>query len=368
MTIFKKAENTQAYLKAGFMGFAGSGKTFTATQTAIGLVQYLKDKKLPEGDRPVYFLDTETGSSYVKQWFDKAGIELLTAKTRAFSDLIPAVLEAEKNGSVLIIDSLTHFWREFTETYARKLKRTKLQFQDWNYLKTEWGKFTDAYINSNLHFILCGRAGYEYDYFTDEDGKKELEKTGIKMKAETETGYEPSLLVLMEREMNVNDNSVQRTAYILKERFDIIDGKSFKNPNFTTFLPHIELLNLGGQQIGVETSRTSAEMIPENGRNEFRYKEEQKEIILEKLQALFTKAGFSGQSKEGKLQVITMLEHHFGTPSWKELEVSFSVEALRKGYLTIEHEFAEQNQKFIDELDETRKIPTKTTEGLKRAA
>jgi hypothetical protein len=43
--------------------------------------------------------------------------------------------------------------------------------------------------------IICGRAGYEYDYFEDDEGKKQLEKTGIKMKAETEMGFEPSLLV-----------------------------------------------------------------------------------------------------------------------------------------------------------------------------
>jgi len=36
----------------------------------------------------------------------------------------------------------------------------------------------------------------------EESGKKNLEKTGIKMKAKGELGYEPSLLVLMEREMD----------------------------------------------------------------------------------------------------------------------------------------------------------------------
>src|SRR3990167_2911659 len=186
MNLFKKAENTQAYLKMGIMGLAGSGKTFTAAHTAIGLIEMLRARGLPEGDRPVFFADTETGSSYVKRHFDDAGIELFTAKTRAFSDLIQIVNEAEQNSGLLLLDSITHYWREFTESYAKKKKTNRLEFKDWNYLKTEWGRFTDRYVNSKLHIIMCGRMGYEYDFFTDDDGKRQLEKTAVKMKARSE--------------------------------------------------------------------------------------------------------------------------------------------------------------------------------------
>lgn len=331
MALFSKAENTQAYLKMGLMGLAGSGKTFTATQTAIGLSNLLKERNLIEGGRPVFFADTETGSSYVKHQFDRAGVELFTAKTRAFSDLVPIVNEAEKEAGILLIDSITHFWREFTESYAKKRNRKRLEFQDWNYLKTEWGKFTDRFVNSNLHIIMCGRMGYEYDFFTDDDGKKQLEKTAVKMKAETETGYEPSLLVWMERTMDLKTQQVVREAHILKERFDVIDGKSFTNPSFATFMPHIELLNLGGKQIGIDETRTSEEIIPGHERDGWKAEQEQKEIILEKVQALFVQHGHSSQSKEGKQAIIAFLKKHFGTTSWKEVEVS-SLQLIKQGY------------------------------------
>lgn len=336
--LFTEATNTQAYLKMGLMGLAGSGKTFTAAQTAIGLMQMLHKNGLTEGSRPVFFADTETGSSYIKPQFDKAGIKLFTAKTRAFSDLVSIVNEAEQNSGLLIIDSITHFWREFTESYAKKKNRNRLEFSDWNFLKTEWGKFTDRFVNSHLHIIMCGRMGYEYDFFTDDNGKKQLEKTAVKMKAETETGYEPSLLVWMERSMDLKTNDVFREAHILKERFDIIDGKSFKNPTFATFLPHIELLNLGGQQEGVDTNRTSDGIIPDNeGKAEWQKAREQKEIILEKVQALFTKHGLSGQSKDGKAKIIELIEKHFATTSWKEIE-GFSLEIVKRGYDTLHNE------------------------------
>jgi hypothetical protein len=71
-----------------------------------------------------------------------------------------------------LIDSITHFWIELTESYMRMKKRSRLQFEDWAYLKTEWRRFTDLFVNSNLHIIVCGRAGFEYDYSTDEESGK----------------------------------------------------------------------------------------------------------------------------------------------------------------------------------------------------
>lgn len=340
MGLFKPAEHTQAFLKAGFMGLAGAGKTHTAANLAIGLIEYLRGRGIDYADRPAYFLDTETGSDYVKPLFDKHGIKMMQAKTRAFADLVPAVQEAEKNGSLLLIDSITHFWTEFTESYARKRNRRRgLEFQDWAYLKSEWRRFTDVYVNSSLHILMCGRMGYEYDFFqNEENGKKELEKTGVKMKAETETGYEPSILVLMERQMEFESKRQIRKAYILKERFDVIDGAEFTNPTFDDFLPHIELLNLGGEQLGVDTSRNSEGIIPEvGGSNDWKYREEQRQIYLEKVQNLMTEHGISGRSDAGKQRVIELLKKHFHTSSWREVE-SFDLNTIKAGFDTLHHD------------------------------
>src|ERR1700727_114831 len=117
MTLFRPAEITTAKLKMAMMGFQGSGKTFTATSTAIGLVQMVRELKLPEGTKPIAFGDTEKGSDWILPRVNKAGLDMVTAKTRAFSDLIGLINEAEANASVLLIDSLTHFWTELCDTY-----------------------------------------------------------------------------------------------------------------------------------------------------------------------------------------------------------------------------------------------------------
>jgi hypothetical protein len=92
--LFQPAEVTSAYLKMGLMGFAGSGKTYTATETAVGLIGHMRERKIAAADKPMFFLDTETGSDWVKPKIEAAGIQLFTAKTRAFTDLLAATREA----------------------------------------------------------------------------------------------------------------------------------------------------------------------------------------------------------------------------------------------------------------------------------
>src|SRR5712671_6374836 len=325
MSLFTKAENSSSYLKLGMMGFAGSGKTYTATSIAIGLHQLADLKK------PIFFLDTETGSDWVKPRIEGAGIELFTAKTRAFRDLLEAVPEGEAKGSVLLVDSLTHFWVELTDAYMRAKKRTRLQFEDWAFLKTEWRKFTDLFVNSSLHIIVCGRAGYNYDYSTDEEtGKKNLEKTGIKMKAEGEMGYEPSLLVLMERELDMATKTNKHYAKVVKDRSTLLDGKEFPDPVFENFLPHISCLNLGGNHLGVDTTRTSVGMIPADIRDN---RSTQRKIVLDEIESLIV-FHHPGQAAADKKKKLELLRTHF-TASWTEIESVMSLERLRKGYDTL---------------------------------
>jgi hypothetical protein len=83
----------------------------------------------------------------VQRVLRSAGVPLATAKTRSFADLVAAVPEGEKEASVMIIGSATHFWRELCETYARakakerRLSSYRLAFSDWGFLKGDegWG-------------------------------------------------------------------------------------------------------------------------------------------------------------------------------------------------------------------------------------
>lgn len=268
-----------AFAKVGVFGFAGAGKTRTATDIAIGLAKAYGG----ENPKPIYFVDTETGSDFMIPRVKSAGLKLEVLKSRAFSLLTQAIPEAEANASVLILDSLTHFWRELCDSYQKKLNRKRLQFQDWQVIKGEWGLYTDLFLNSKLHIIACGRAGYDYNHEVNEDGTKDLVKTGTKMKAESEFGFEPSLVIEMESRTvsqdeleaakkiankwkrkdafagisaNPGGNIINR-AHVLKDRWDILNGKHFDYPTFDDFRPHFDMLNIGGEHLGVDVSKDS---------------------------------------------------------------------------------------------------------------
>jgi hypothetical protein len=323
MSLFSKADTGHSHLKAGLMGLAGSGKTYTASSIAIGLVGYMKQREA-KTHGVVAFIDTENGAAWVQPRFKEAGIELMVARTRALSDLRDGIRWATENADALIIDSITHFWTIFCDEYATKKKRTRgLEFSDWNAVKKEWRvNFTDLYLNSPLHILMCGRQGYEYDMQVNDAGKKELVKTAVKMKAEGETGFEPSLLFQMEQEQTLKDgvaDKVERVAYILKDRSTLLDGKVLRNPGFKDFLPHIRTLDIGGKGVSVDTTRASPDLISEDGDTAWKHREQQKEIALEEIAEEINKM-HPGATEAAKTARKDLLEKVFGTRSWKSVE------------------------------------------------
>jgi hypothetical protein len=346
MSIFKPAEHSQAYLKAGLMGLQGSGKTYTATELAIGLVEYMRKRGLPDADKPVAFFDTETGSDWMLPRFKEAGIKLVLSRSRALVDLRKGIEEATGTCSVLLIDSITHFWTRFVEEYVERSNRRWLEFSDWNFLKKEWRGFTDLYVNAPLHCIMCGRQGFEYDFFERDDGKQELQKTGVKMKAEAETGYEPSILIMMESRQRVEQGApakgrgkkaapklrvsgLYRVATVLKDRSQKLDGMQFENPTFADFLPHIECLAFGSGHEAIE-QRDNAELFAGKGeQTKYAKARQEKEIVLEEISEVMKKH-YAGQDAGSKTARGDLMQKFFGTRAWSRVE-TLELPDLQKG-------------------------------------
>lgn len=300
-----------AYAKIGLMGFAGSGKSFTAAEIAIGLARASK------GNR-VAFFDTEKGSDFLIDRFKASDISLLTHKGRAFVDLISVMKEVEAAKiPVLIMDSITHVWRDLCDSYQKKLNKKSLNMRDWNILKAQWKEFTDLYVNSNIHLLMLGRAGYEYDMqMNEQTGKEEMLKSGTKMKVEGETGFEPDLLIEMER-VEERDRIVNR-AWVKKDRTNTMNGKWFDYPTYKTFEPFFAKLSIGKAHTGVNTTRTSEQAFddPDWSAEEVKRR---REIALETIEAYCVKAGLAGTAAEAKKKKIELFEKVFGTPSWAQI-------------------------------------------------
>lgn len=333
---FKEAENTMAFAKVGILGFAGAGKTRTATEIAIGLHKAIQSKK------PIGFMDTETGSDFVLPIFQTHGIRLMVSKTRAFKDLADGLRQAPALFDIMIIDSISHYWVDIVESYKKKRNTARLSFQDWGILKPMWcDDFSSPFVTLPLHIIVCGRAGYEYDYFEGDDGKMELYKTGTKMRAEGEFGFEPSLVIEMERIKNpeateayrqakTKDQKMKaakglsaarefvRRATVLKDRSDIMDGKIFDNPTYADFAPHWQSINVGGEHRPLDAG-DSTELFNREGKPQWKVDKEKATIALEKIKAEFDKWAPGSAAKE-KQAKIKLAEKVFNTNSWTAIE------------------------------------------------
>lgn len=345
MSLFKEIESP-THLKAGIFGFAGSGKTHTSALLAIGLWKMMN--KISGYDKPVLFIDTETGSSYVKDLFKEQGVPLLGIKTRAFVTLMAGLREAVAGGNILLIDSVTHFWQEITSAYLKKNNKTRLSLRDFIPLKEEWGVFPTLYLNSPIHIIMAGRAGYEWGEEEDDEGENKLVKTGTKMKVEGDFGYEPTLSIEMElvrtKKGKTGSNYLHK-AWVVKDKFQAsgLEGKDFDNPTFETFLPHIQLLNLGGTPPAIDTETSSSAMMTDHRGVAKRLKE--RDVLSENLWAELP-LRFNSRTDAGKKEGAGFLRETFGTLSVTEIN-------------------SLPNEKIAEGLYKLRLLPIITTEGAK---
>lgn len=349
MGMLKKAENRMAYGKVGLYGDAGSGKTVTAALLAIGIHRYAKLTK------PVAMFDTEPGASFIKPLFDAAGIQFLVYdESRALKDLLAFMDEAEQDCSIAIMDSITHTWRDVQVSFLRKINAgrkersqkpiAKLEFHHWGPIKEEWGRYTNRFLHSKLHCIVCGRAGSIYEYQENDQGKKELITTGTKMATEKEMGYEPSLLIEMMKRHDVG--RIVNVAMVEKDRSMNYNGLEIPLPDktlkawrskpeempypFTRLVKHFETLNIGGEHFGSMQERDSTELFDHDGNDGWTAEQRQRAIWSEEVQGLLLKH-LPGQTANEKKQKADLIEQFFNTRSWTKVESTQS-DKLRVGY------------------------------------
>ena len=325
------AAKTPAYLMAGFFGNTGTGKTFTAVKM---LAQFSKEYA---NSAQLAMFDTEPSAGFVAPLVKKiTGKELLSVSSRAFYDLMDFANECIKNNYIAIVDSITHPWRSLCEDYLdAKRSRVKgaggnpetarLSLKDWGPLKDMWNKFSEKFVYSPCHFCIVGREGDVWETVEDDEGKEEMKKTGVKMKTESEFGYEPSLLVQMRLQ---NNNHI---AFVPKDRFDVLTGKfSENNPDISFFKPHIDMLNLGGKH----TEKSDGKKVFNAGSGpNYETIKAQRAAVLENIKDDILLV-YPGQTAAEKKAKVEALRSAFGTSAWTELEEDnkkHPIEALKAG-------------------------------------
>jgi hypothetical protein len=328
MSVLTELGKGQAYLKAGFFGFPKAGKTWTAMLLATGLRDFFKLKG------PIAFIDSEGGSEYVAGKIKEAtGQPLVGLKTRSFDKLIEAGKECERGDvSVMIVDSITHFWNELKAAYCDKvgIRDFRGGIHHIMRIKELWAPWPDFFLTSNLHIITCGRGGFEWDNIEDAEGNLQLVKVGTKMRVETEYGFEPSLLVEMERIRDKAGQPSIHRANCIGDRFGILDGKSCDDPDFSFFLPHVNLLAPHIKMDHVDTTVTSDPDVDDSGQTAWARERNQREVLSEEIMGEIVNVwpGRSAQEQKCKGHVLWAV---FGTRSWANISKRTEAQLLKQG-------------------------------------
>jgi hypothetical protein len=184
---------------------------FPQVARELGIGVRLVQKAIETGPLPAYHVGTQVkardvGPRSTNIWSRPSA----TASDSAPAGAGPVGLVSHGDSTPMpTARSVTHTWRELCEAYLKQVNERRarharekhwtfkpqrsLEFQDWGTVKGLWNdNWTQFYLNAPLHLIICGRAGYEYDFEETDNGKKELVKTGVKMRTEAEFGFEPS--------------------------------------------------------------------------------------------------------------------------------------------------------------------------------
>jgi hypothetical protein len=238
--LFISTSDSRRYIKMSFEGFAGAGKTETAARVVIGIWEHEGKKS------PVLMIDTEESAKFLIPLFAKAGIvegeHLFVSRSRSLADWNKILKIAEDEQAIFLTDSVTHIYEEMQTAYRKSKSRKPSAMEEARVLKPIWKEqFSVPFVRAQCHAIFTGRATWEYEAEKNEEtGKIEgFNKSGIKMRGDNETAFEPDHLSLMSRcqEVNNNDLKVWREALVVKSRYQEFDGKVFKNPTFKDFEP-----------------------------------------------------------------------------------------------------------------------------------
>lgn len=162
--------------RAVFSGPPGAGKTRTALIVATVLAE----------GRPILFIDTEQESALTYA-DDFEFVHLPFRPPYDPRDLAATLVEAGDQYAVIVVDSLSHFWR----AEGGVLDIAGGKFSNWKDARPIHETMVQAFLSCKAHFIGCARAKTEHVQETDpRSGKQVVRKIGMAVIQDDTLEYE----------------------------------------------------------------------------------------------------------------------------------------------------------------------------------
>ncbi|APC12925.1 MULTISPECIES: ATP-binding protein [Providencia] len=236
---FAKALRKKAKLRLALTGPSGSGKTYGALEIAKGL-----------GGKTAV-IDTEKGSASL--YSDRFNFDVLELDPPFTPErFIEAIVAAQEAGyDNLIIDSITHEWSgsggclELLDGLA-KAKYRGNTWSAWSEITPRHNAFLDSILRSDLHIIATMRSKTETAQVDKGNGKKGVDKLG--MKSEQRDGVEYEFTTVLDL------NHETHTAMASKDRTGLFSNAEVTQLNELTGKKLMDWLNDGRTKAEVDLS------------------------------------------------------------------------------------------------------------------
>jgi hypothetical protein len=292
---FKKAERTQLYLRCALFGPSGSGKTMTALRMAKGIADKM--------GVPFAVIDTEARSA--SKYSDRFSFDVDDLANKTVENYITAMNEAIKAGyKILVIDSLSHAWRELTDEVDRIAQNStsKNTFSPWAKVNPKQKRFIDAILNFPGHIIATMRSNTEWVIGEGKGGKTAPEKIGLKPEQGKGIEFEFDLLMELDQKHQATVTK-DRTGKFQDETIDkpgedfgvaLYDWLSKGSPVPAPELKEVKPVKAGKTKTG-DTKAAPVERPPDEQPAPGSFKEQGKKIIDE-IGAIITAVSDDGEA------------------------------------------------------------------------
>lgn len=252
--VFRPATKDKSKARVAVQGVSGSGKTWTGLSIAQGLA---------EGQR-FAVIDTERGAASLYVGINGIQFDVLQMHRYDPRDLSKALAAAaQANYPVVMIDSLSHFWKGTDGTLDQvdkaKSKFGGNSFGGWKEGTPMQNDMIDALLSYPGHVVVTMRTHTEWVLQENERGKKEPVAMGMRAEQRKGVEYEFGLVCSMD---------INNTLTVLKSRCPSLHKRSISEPNGAVDIakPLLDWLNDGAETVDASAwidAATAVDATPE---------------------------------------------------------------------------------------------------------
>jgi len=211
---FRKAERTKLWARVAIYGPSGSGKSYTAMRIAKGLATRA-------GSR-IAAIDTENRS--LSKYADRFDFDVDDLGDRTIDTYLASINQCIKEGyKVLVIDSLSHAWKELLEEVDRIAAKSfgGNSWAAWSKGTPKQNKLVKAIVDFPGHLIVTMRSKTEWAVGRNDDGKSTVTRNGLSPEQGKGIEYEFDIL------MDINQGHI---AEIQKDRTGKYQDQMIEKP------------------------------------------------------------------------------------------------------------------------------------------